>query len=134
MTLVEACFHASQLPPQEWTMETLTAYPSGAFLKTFVLETGESVRIRGRTFQSIFNHSAMARERTVSLIEALVWTGLTSSNGDARRAIKAGAIRLNSKQIRDDKRILSAMDALPNLDAIVIENGCYNYGIIELCD
>lgn len=38
-----------------------------------------------------------------SVIEALVGSGLASSNGEARRLIKAGAISLNGQKISDEK-------------------------------
>ena len=40
-------------------------------------------------------------------------TGLVSSNGDARRQIKGGALKVNDAAVTDDKRVLSAKDLTP---------------------
>ena len=111
----EAAQMASKWPPSGWPAEILL--PIG----------GQPVSIFGHA------HVSMDRSKTVSLIEGLVWTGLAPSNGQARTAILNNAVMLNRVKIKDINRILSAQDALPNIDAIVIENGKYNFGIIELC-
>ncbi|MCW5690111.1 MAG: tyrosine--tRNA ligase, partial [Pseudolabrys sp.] len=40
-------------------------------------------------------------------------TGLVSSNGDARRQIKAGGLKVNDATVTDDKMSLSAKDLTP---------------------
>ncbi len=46
----------------------------------------------------------------LGILSALVQAGLASSNGEARRAIQGGAIRVNDEPVRDDKLALSAAD------------------------
>jgi len=41
----------------------------------------------------------------VNLVEVLVKTGLSKSNGEARRLISSGAVKLNSHKIYEDVRI-----------------------------
>jgi hypothetical protein len=48
--------------------------------------------------------------------------------------IQSNAVMVNRVKVKDVNRILTSADALPNLDAIVIEAGKYNFAIIELCD
>jgi len=52
-------------------------------------------------------------EAGVGLLAALVKAGLASSNGEARRAIQGGAIRVNDELVSDEKRALSGADLLP---------------------
>jgi tyrosyl-tRNA synthetase len=115
MTVVDKCIMASELDPSQWSEELL--WPDG------------------KTMCSIFGYRqvAMDREKTISLIDALEWIGLCSSKGDARKAIRNNGVRVNRKVVTDINRILTKTDALPNLDAIVLEFGKYNFGIIELC-
>ncbi len=85
---------------------------------------------------SIFGQqlSAMVRAYKMPIFDALIACQLAESNSDARRLIRAGAVRLNGRQLKDEKRVLCAEDRMPNLDSIVLEAGRYNFGIIELCD
>lgn len=113
LSLVDKCVIVSKNPPQEWPSEVLWPDCKG-------------VTIFGD------NQVAMARENTVKLIEALVWTNLCESMGDARKAIRGNAVRVNRKVVNDINYVLDASMALP-CDAIAIEFGRYNFGIIELC-
>ena len=45
-----------------------------------------------------------AEDRSLSL---MVHAGLAKSNGDARRLIKQGAVRINDKRVDDERMILS---------------------------
>lgn len=47
----------------------------------------------------------------IGILEALTKAGLTQSNGDARRQIKGGAIRVNDEKISDEKHTLTLEDA-----------------------
>ncbi|MBN9304412.1 MAG: tyrosine--tRNA ligase [Devosia sp. 67-54] len=49
----------------------------------------------------------------LGILAALVRAGLAASNGDARRAIQGGAIRLNDQPVGDDKLTLTEADLLP---------------------
>lgn len=115
MTVVEKCQMASELDPSQWSEELL--WPIG------------------KTQRSIFGNEqvAMDREKTITLIDALEWTGLCGSKGDARKAIRNNGVRVNRRVVTDINRVLTKTDALPNLDAIVLESGKFNFGIIELC-
>ena len=104
----------SELDPSQWVEEVLWPDHDG-------------VPIFG------YSQTAMDREKTITLIDALEWTGLCSSKGDARKAIRNNGVRVNRKVVTDINRVLTKVDALPNLDAIVLEFGKYNFGIIELC-
>jgi len=104
----------SELPPDQWVEEVLWPDHDG-------------VPIFG------FQQTAMDREKTVTLLEALIWTNLCDSLGNARKAIRNNGVRVNRKVCQDINRVLTKADALPNLDAIVIESGKFNFGIIELC-
>jgi tyrosyl-tRNA synthetase len=114
MKPVEACQIVSENPPSEWPEEVLYPY--------------DGASIFGNTA-----HQAMDRTRTISLIDALMWTGLCESKGEIRKAIKNNGIMVNRKKMTDYTYVLSAKDACPKVDAIVLEFGKYNFGIIELC-
>lgn len=115
MTVVERCVMASECPPSEWLEELLWPIPK------------EPVSIFGH------NQTAMCRDFSIKLTEALVLTNLCESLGDARRAIKGNGIRLNSQRVTDTELVLTKEHALTNIDAIVLERGKFNFGIIELC-
>ncbi len=46
----------------------------------------------------------------IGVLDALTRTGLTQSNGDARRQIKGGAVRVNDVKVDDDRQVLSMTD------------------------
>ncbi len=49
----------------------------------------------------------------LGILAALVLAGLAASNGEARRAIQGGAIRLNDQPVTDDKLVLTEASLLP---------------------
>jgi tyrosyl-tRNA synthetase len=49
----------------------------------------------------------------LGILAALVLAGLASSNGEARRAIQAGAIRLNDQPVTDERIVLNETSLLP---------------------
>jgi tyrosyl-tRNA synthetase len=49
----------------------------------------------------------------IGLLAALVSAGLAASNGEARRAIQGGAIRVNDQQVMDDRTTLTEANLLP---------------------
>ena len=114
MKIVEACRFVSENPPSEWSEDVLYPYKGAS--------------IFGNTA-----HVAMDRTRTISLADALLWVELYPSKGEIRKAIKNHGVMVNRKKLTDMNYILSEKDALPNLDAIVLEAGKYNFGIIEMC-
>ena len=115
LTTVEKAVMASELEPDQWPSDILLPIPK------------EPVSIFG------YQHVAMNRDNAIRLIEALEWTELSKSLGDARKAIKNNAVKVNRKPETNIHRILTKEDALSNVDAIVLELGKYNFGIIEMC-
>lgn len=61
-----------------------------------------------------FTHDLAAQP---GLLTVLVASGLASSNGEARRHIKGGAIRVNDKAVGDEKLVLSESDV--NADGVI---------------
>ncbi|HEV7345111.1 MAG TPA: tyrosine--tRNA ligase [Devosia sp.] len=51
-------------------------------------------------------------EEGLGILNALVAAGLAGSNGEARRHIQSGAVRVNDAAVDDDKRMLSSGDLL----------------------
>ena len=51
---------------------------------------------------------------SLGLLQALVEAGLCSSNGDARRQVQGGAVRINDEKVSDPSRKLSADDLRPD--------------------
>ncbi|MCG8270026.1 tyrosine--tRNA ligase [Aquamicrobium sp. NLF2-7] len=54
-----------------------------------------------------------ALEAGIGILSLLVSAGLASSNGEARRHIQGGAIRLNDQPVADDKLVVTAQDLNP---------------------
>ncbi len=49
----------------------------------------------------------------IGLLAAFVKAGLAASNGEARRHAKSGALKVNDKQVSDERAVLSEKDLLP---------------------
>ena len=56
---------------------------------------------------------AGALEAGIGVLSLLVSAGLASSNGEARRHIQGGAVRLNDQPVADDRRTVTAQDLSP---------------------
>ncbi len=54
-----------------------------------------------------------ALEAGIGILSLLVSAGLASSNGEARRHIQGGAVRLNDQLVADDKLVVTAQDLNP---------------------
>lgn len=111
---VGRCVVASSRPPQKWPASVLAPInKSGA---------------------SIFGdaHTYYAEDRIPTLVQALVDCNLAPSNSAATRAIKNQGVKINGVRCSDPKRQLVKEDILANIDAIVIENGKFNYGIVDV--
>ncbi len=106
----------STLPPDKWTIDVLD--PTGKL----------PISIFG------YNHVAMDRNKSMKLLDVLLWTGLSTSLGEAKKAMMNRGVRVNRTIVSDFNTILSKDNALPNIDAIVIELGKFNFGIVEMCD
>ena len=46
----------------------------------------------------------------VGLLNLFVTAGLAGSNGEARRHVKGGAVRINDAQVTDERRVVSTAD------------------------
>ena len=46
----------------------------------------------------------------IGLLTLLVSAGMASSNGEARRHIKGGAVRINDQAVADEKRVVGSDD------------------------
>ena len=60
-----------------------------------------------------FEVSRVELKAGIGLLWALVTAGLAGSNGEARRAIQGGAIRVNDEPVTDDRATLSEAHLLP---------------------
>ncbi|TIT50741.1 MAG: tyrosine--tRNA ligase, partial [Mesorhizobium sp.] len=54
-----------------------------------------------------------ALEAGVGILSLLVSAGLASSNGEARRHVQGGAVRLNDQPVSDDRRLVTLQDLSP---------------------
>src|SRR5207253_8121626 len=52
-------------------------------------------------------------EKGIGVLAAFVKVGLVASNGDARRQIKGGGVRVNDTAVTDEKMMLGAGDLTP---------------------
>ncbi len=52
-------------------------------------------------------------ETGIGILSLLVAAGLATSNGEARRHIQGGAVRLNDQPVADDKRLVTTQDLNP---------------------
>jgi tyrosyl-tRNA synthetase len=87
---------------------------------TTLLHGIEAAESSARTAQQTFELGAAAEglpqvavdlTSGVGILSALVAAGFASSNGEARRAIQGGAIRVNDEAVKDEKRVLTMSDA-----------------------
>ena len=56
---------------------------------------------------------ASAERQSLGVISAFVRAGLASSNGDARRQIKGGGLRVNDVAVSDEKMMLTPRELTP---------------------
>jgi tyrosyl-tRNA synthetase len=66
----------------------------------------------------------------VGLLSALVTAGLAASNGEARRAIQGGAIRINDQPVTDERRALTEADLLPE-GVIKLSSGKKKHALLK---
>jgi tyrosyl-tRNA synthetase len=66
----------------------------------------------------------------IGLLSALVTAGLAASNGEARRAIQGGAIRVNDQAVTDERRALSEADLLPE-GVIKLSSGKKKHALLK---
>lgn len=89
---------------------------------TAMIHGREAAEAAAETARKAFEEGAMAEglptieipraslEAGLGILSAFVDAGLCASNGDVRRNIKGGAVRINDKAEQDDKRSLSLAD------------------------
>jgi tyrosyl-tRNA synthetase len=87
---------------------------------TTLLHGLEAAESAARTAQQTFEQGAVSEglpqvvvdlASGVSILTALVAASFATSNGEARRAIQGGAIRVNDEAVKDEKRVLRLSDA-----------------------
>ncbi|HVY50721.1 MAG TPA: tyrosine--tRNA ligase [Devosia sp.] len=66
----------------------------------------------------------------VGLLTALVRAGLAASNGEARRAVQGGAIRVNDQAVEDERRALTEADLLPE-GVIKLSSGRKKHALLK---
>jgi tyrosyl-tRNA synthetase len=66
----------------------------------------------------------------VGLLAALVTAGLAASNGEARRAIQGGAVRVNDQQVTDERTTLTDATLLPE-GVIKLSNGKKKHALLK---
>jgi tyrosyl-tRNA synthetase len=92
---------------------------------TALLHGGDAARVAAETARQTFEEGAIAGnlptveiprgelEAGVGVLAAFVKAGLVASNGEARRQIKGGGLRLNDAAVADEKSILTLRDLTP---------------------
>ena len=92
---------------------------------TTLLHGAEAARIAADTARQTFEEGAIAEnlptvdvsqselEAGIGVLACFVKAGLVASNGEARRQIKGGGLRVNDVAVTDDKMTLTATDLTP---------------------
>jgi len=92
---------------------------------TAIVHGREAARQAEETARKTFEEGALAKtlpsveadktalEAGVGILSLLVTAGLASSNGEARRHIQGGAVRLNDQSVSDDRRTVTLQDLSP---------------------
>jgi len=92
---------------------------------TALLHGADAARVAAETARQTFEEGAIAEnlptveiprgefEAGVGVLAAFVKTGLVASNGEARRQIKGGGLRVNDAAVTDEKSILNLRDLTP---------------------
>ena len=84
----------------------------------------EAAAAAGETARKTFEEGGAAAglptvtvEMPIGILQALVSAGLCSSNGDAKRNIAGGAVKLNDEAVTDEKLMLT--QAMMNADGAI---------------
>jgi tyrosyl-tRNA synthetase len=92
---------------------------------TTLLHGAEAARLASETARQTFEEGAIAEnlpsvavprselEAGIGVLVAFVKTGLVGSNGEARRQIKGGGLRVNDVAVSDEKMVLNSSDLTP---------------------
>lgn len=74
-------------------------------------DTATQTFLQGGTAEGLPSEDVSAEElKTLGILAATVKLGLAGSNGEARRHIKAGALKLNDEKVTNHEHVLSADD------------------------
>jgi len=89
---------------------------------TTLLHGREKAEAAAETARKTFEEGALAADlpsievagselsEGIGLLTVFVRAGLASSNGEARRSIQGGAVRINDEPVRDEKRVVTSAD------------------------
>jgi tyrosyl-tRNA synthetase len=89
---------------------------------TTLLHGREKAEAAAETARKTFEEGALAADlpsievagselsEGIGLLTVFVRAGLASSNGEARRSIQGGAVRINDEPVRDEKRVVTVAD------------------------
>ena len=92
---------------------------------TALLHGADAARIAAETARQTFEEGAIAQnlpkvevlrselEAGIGVLASFVKAGLVASNGEARRQIKAGGLRVNDSAVTDEKMVLTPSDLTP---------------------
>jgi tyrosyl-tRNA synthetase len=92
---------------------------------TALLHGTEAAGVAAQTARQTFEEGAIAEnlpaveiaraelDAGVGVLTAFVKAGLVASNGEARRQIKGGGLRVNDAAVADEKRMLTSADLTP---------------------
>jgi tyrosyl-tRNA synthetase len=73
-------------------------------------ETARRTFEQGEAADSLPTHAARGLDQGISAIRLLVESGLSASNGEARRLIRGGGARLNDRPIDDEALVITSAD------------------------
>jgi tyrosyl-tRNA synthetase len=92
---------------------------------TTLLHGAEAARLASETARQTFEEGAIAEnlpsvavprselDAGIGVLVAFVKAGLVGSNGEARRQIRGGGLRVNDVAVRDEKMVLKSSDLTP---------------------
>jgi tyrosyl-tRNA synthetase len=92
---------------------------------TALLHGADAARVAAETARQTFEEGAIAEnlpsveiprtelEGGIGVLALFVRAGLVASNGEARRQIKGGGLRVNDASVTDEKMILKPSDLTP---------------------
>jgi tyrosyl-tRNA synthetase len=92
---------------------------------TALLHGAEAARVAAETARQTFEEGAIAEnlpsidisrgelEAGIGVLASFVKAGLVASNGEARRQIKGGGLRVNDAAVNDEKMTLTPSDLTP---------------------
>ena len=96
----------------------------------------EGHEVRRAEAEAAHTKAMNEKDLQISIKDALVELKLCNSNGDAKRLLSQGAVKINNTHIRDKNATIQEKDFNKNYQDnksyVVLYVGKKNYGIIEL--